>query len=209
MLKTKLGLWKLEVEIDMDNYTHQSVCTSYYPGIGGGIDYENLLFGWGNPDIPTLHHPYLFEANDGSVYVTGWLGKIQKVTYIGDNSPPAPPVINGIVNGKVGTDYTYIFTSIDIDGDQVFYYIDWGDGNSSGWIGPYESGEDITDKHMWSEGGTYTIRAKAKDIYDHESNWGTLSVKIPRNKVTTNLLLPWFLERFPMLIRLLSLIRMI
>ena len=196
VLKTKLGIWKLEIEIDMENYTHQSVCTSYYPGIGGGIDYENLLFGWGNPDIPTLHHPYLLDVDNNSAYVTGWLGKIQKVTYIGDNSPPAPPTITGRVEGKVGTEYTYVFNSIDIDGDMVSYYIEWGDGNSSGWIGPFNSGEDITDKHIWSEGGIYTIRAKSKDIYGHEGNWGTLTVTMPRNRLIYNKLIFWFFEQF-------------
>ena len=33
--------------------------------------------------------------------------------------------------------------------------------------------------HQWDTKGIYTIKAKAKDIYDMESDWGTLNVIMP------------------------------
>ena len=44
------------------------------------------------------------------------------------NNPPEKPKIDGKTSGKVGNSYSYVFTSIDPDGDQVSYFIDWGDG---------------------------------------------------------------------------------
>jgi len=93
--------------------------------------------------------------------------------------PPSPPTITGPAKGKVGVATEYNFTTIDPDGDQVYYYIDWGDHTNSSWIGPYVSGDEIAQSHTWSKKGTYTIKAKAKDIYGNESDWGTLSVKMP------------------------------
>jgi len=50
---------------------------------------------------------------------------------------------------------------------------------------------------MEDELGTYIITAKAMDTYGLESNWRTLKVTMPRNKIATNLLFLRFLERFP------------
>jgi hypothetical protein len=81
----------------------------------------------------------------------------------------------------------------------MFLYIDWGDGNHDGWIGPYNSGINVEVNHTWNIGGTFTIRYKAKDKLNFESITGTLSVTIPRNKAIVNLLLNQIFERFPIL----------
>ena len=52
-------------------------------------------------------------------------------------------------------------------------------------FGPYESNELITQDHMWAEEGTYTIRARAKDVNDTIGDWGTLEVEMPKNKLST------------------------
>ncbi len=95
------------------------------------------------------------------------------------NSPPNAPYITGPTSGKAGLSYAYNISSTDPDGDNVSYYVDWGDNTSSGWLGPYGSGEMVTLSHTWSQKGTYTIRAKTKDIYDEESDWTTLPVTMP------------------------------
>jgi len=93
--------------------------------------------------------------------------------------PPSTPSIAGLEEGKAGTLYPYTFVASDPEGEIVFYYIDWGDGTDTGWIGPYLSGEEITKEHSWSEKGTYSITCKAKDVIYAESDWGTLSVTMP------------------------------
>jgi hypothetical protein len=42
------------------------------------------------------------------------------------------------------------------------------------------SGEAYNVSHiLWTENGNYVIRAKAKDIYEAESDWSTLTISIP------------------------------
>jgi hypothetical protein len=86
-------------------------------------------------------------------------------------------------------------STTDPDGDDVYYWIDWGDNTNSDWIGSYASGETITMSHTWSKKGTYNIKVKAKDVYGAESDWTTLQVTMPRT-ISFSLLMK-FLERFP------------
>jgi len=104
-----------------------------------------------------------------------------------------------------GKGYLYAFGELDPNSDDVYYYIEWGDGAVEDWIGPYGSGEKITVSHTWDEKGNYTIRARAKDTDNLLGPWATLEVTMPKNQQSSNM---WFLrrlERFPLLNRLLSL----
>jgi hypothetical protein len=122
---------------------------------------------------------------------------------------PDIPTINGPISGIPAIKYDFTFKSADPDRDDLFYYIDWDDGNIEEWIGPYDSYEDVIVNHTWSEKGTYSVRAKVKDDYDMESDWGELTITIPRNKAAYSLLFQWLFERFPLLERLLKLINLI
>ncbi|GAH68460.1 unnamed protein product, partial [marine sediment metagenome] len=97
------------------------------------------------------------------------------------NNSPSEPVITGTVNGEAGTEYEYVFVSIDPDNDNVYYYIDWGDNTHEDWFGSYNSGEEATTVHSWEE-GTYIVKIKAKDVYGAESDWGYLDVTMPVNQ---------------------------
>jgi hypothetical protein len=98
---------------------------------------------------------------------------------IKDNQPPSPPTITGTVKGESGVTYLYHFETTDPESDDVFYYIDWGDTTSTGWLGAFPSGFQKIASHSWDTKGDYTIKAKAKDIYGNESDWGELSVTMP------------------------------
>jgi len=115
------------------------------------------------------------------------------------NHPPTNPTISGTLSGKTGVSYDYTFVSFDIDEDNVYFYINWGDGQKEEWDGPYSSEEEAIISHTWTSSGTFIIRAKAKDTYGAESGWGTLEVTMPKNKpFNFNLrLLNWIFERFP------------
>ncbi len=103
-----------------------------------------------------------------------------------DNHPPNLPVIEGTSSGKIGEEYEYTFLLTDADGDDVYYNVSWGDGSYSGWKGPCISGDTVNELHAWSSEGNYEIRAKAKDIYDAESDWVTLEVSMSKNRDLIN-----------------------
>jgi len=120
----------------------------------------------------------------------------------GSNQPPNAPVINGPTSGNPGTSYTYIFTSIDPDGDDVKYHIVWGDGNSDT-TGFNPSGTDVMVSHTWATKGTYTIKATAEDTNGLIGPEGTLSVTMPRTRAIQTPFLQ-FLENHPILFQLLQ-----
>ncbi|KYK22580.1 hypothetical protein AYK24_01955 [Thermoplasmatales archaeon SG8-52-4] len=115
------------------------------------------------------------------------------------NSPPNTPTIDGPITGKAGVKYIYTFNSEDIDDDDVYYYIKWGDGHTEVWTGPYASGVDFDIEHTYTRPGTFTIEAKAKDTKGEESNWGELTVTMPRDKEISSSPLMRFLQRYPLL----------
>jgi len=88
-----------------------------------------------------------------------------------NHEPVKPNQPSGPTNGKIGQECAYTTSTTDPDGDQVFYLWDWGDGNNSGWLGPYNSGATCEAKHIWNAKNSYNIKVKAKDIYGKESSW--------------------------------------
>jgi len=123
-------------------------------------------------------------------------------TYGIDNDPPDTPGITGTQNGQIGVLYDYTFIAVEPDGENIKYVIDWADGNQEETT-YVSSGESVTVSHAWENQGLYTIKAKAVDIIGKESDWGKLTVTMPRDKAVSNsMLLPWLLERFPLLQKL-------
>jgi hypothetical protein len=175
---------------------------------GGAPPYSwHWDFGDGNTsDEQNPEHIYLTPGNfTVTLTVTDDSGNFSSDTTWADISPgngrPDIPIISGPASGKPKTAYPYEFRTSDPDGDDVFYYIDWGDNTSSGWLGPYYSGQPITVNHTWSKKGTYILKAKAKDDKGAESwDWRTLEVSIPRMRTLLILrLLERFLHKFPIL----------
>ena len=111
------------------------------------------------------------------------------------NIPPHPPLV--YFEQFKPRSYRFYLSAIDLDRDNVFIYIDWGDGTNTNWLGPYGSGESIIIEHQWFKKGTYEIKAKAKDIHDAEGYWSkTFPITITRTR-TYNPLILRLLERFP------------
>jgi len=140
------------------------------------------------------------KARDTNGAVSSWS---DPYTITISNQPPDKPAKpSGSTKGKINVEYTFTSNTSDSDGDQVFYWFDWGDDTNSGWVGPYNSGLTAGAKHSWTIKGTYQIKVKVKDVHNYESDWSDpLSVTIPRNRSFDKLLLR-FIEDHPLLFKI-------
>jgi hypothetical protein len=102
---------------------------------------------------------------------------------LSDNQAPEKPATpNGPTSGETGTEYTYTTSTSDPDGEQVYYWFDWGDDTNSGWLGPYDSGEEISETHTWDSKGSFEIKVKAKDTKGIQSEWSDpLPISMPKS----------------------------
>ncbi|MFH1892178.1 MAG: PKD domain-containing protein [Candidatus Zixiibacteriota bacterium] len=91
--------------------------------------------------------------------------------YINPNlAPSTPDAASGSDSIVVDRSFTYSTSTTDPEGDQVYYMWDCGDG-VSGWLGPYDSGEQMNYDHSWATAGDYSVIVKSKDEWDNESAW--------------------------------------
>lgn len=171
--------------------------TSFHPsGSTASISHT-----WSSPGTYT----FKVKAKDVHDAMSDW----SDVLTINVNGPPSKTFINGETSGNAGTLYEYGFRANDPDDDDIAEYIvDWGDGTGEEIIeGPFASGDYAYANHMWVEEGYYVITAKAIDINGLVGPEGTLPVNMPRNKAINIGLFYRFLEQFPLLNRLLALIK--
>ena len=161
--------------------------TSYYPS-ATPVNISHLWTVAGTYDVKVIAEDNVGDQSDFSLVLT--------VTVV-VNTPPDAPDITGPANGKSGEECEYIFVTTDIDGDDVSYYVEWGDGLVEEWTEYYESGGEFTVSHTWDEKGIYTIRVKARDIHGAESDWATLEVSMLKNKQYTSMFFLRFLDQHP------------
>ncbi|KYK21595.1 hypothetical protein AYK21_00645 [Thermoplasmatales archaeon SG8-52-2] len=120
------------------------------------------------------------------------------------NRAPYAPIIDGPEKIEVNVEYEFIFKATDLNEDEVSFFVDWGDNTTDDWTLYYEPGNLVGIEHMYTEEGRYTIRAKAKDIYDAEGDWGEFYTSTPRIRESFNFkILNWF-ERFPIIFSILQ-----
>ncbi len=78
-------------------------------------------------------------------------------------APEKPEQPDGPTEGVTDVEYEYTSTAIEPEGEKIYYLFDWGDGTDSGWIGPYNSGQEGKASHSWGTEDFYDITVKAKD----------------------------------------------
>jgi hypothetical protein len=110
------------------------------------------------------------RSNNATGYFNGKIDEFKIIKYGGGNEQN-PPTITGPTNGKAGINYDFTFVANDPEGDDVSYYIDWGDGTFEDWFGPYPSGQEVIKTHKWFVNGSYDIKARSMDVW-HYSSWG-------------------------------------
>ena len=122
-----------------------------------------------------------FNIEYGGLFIGTY---ISWVDYQSNNQRPQRPSRPiGITEGTTNTDYYYSSSSIDPNGDQLYFIFDWDDETNSGWIGPYVSNEIVNISHSWDVKGNFEVKTKVKDIHDLESEWSEpLIISMPHNK---------------------------
>jgi hypothetical protein len=83
------------------------------------------------------------------------------------------PDITGPALGRTGVSQDISCTGIDPNRHQIYYKFDWGDGDISDWLGPYDYGVGCTQPHTWNLPGDYEITVQTKDIYEALSEWSS------------------------------------
>jgi len=193
-----LTLWQY-VEANCSTYMNNTNCTItnfYYHDVLNItlVLEEDSIGNWFDSN------GFLLKSNSNNYTINNLssLNSINLVISKSVYSPPNKPIITGVLEGKANEEYEYNFVSFDLDGDDIYYYVDWGDDSNSGWFGPKNSGESIDITHIWGEEGYYEIRAKCKDIYGDESDWASLEISMPIQKIFNQIpkLLIWLFERF-------------
>jgi hypothetical protein len=111
-------------------------------------------------------------------------------------NPPTPPDINGPSSGIILLPNNYTFVSSDPDGDDISYFIEWGDGDTTSWTAFQPGSLGYSESHTWLKKDTYIIRAKAKDSDGLESDWAELPISMSRNKPYIDYPLLQFLQKF-------------
>ena len=175
--------------------TYYIVCSAYEGSPVGRMK----CYGWGfcleNDSYPNGN---VFNNNVDNNFSWGETsGDLCFRTYGIPNEPPLKPEIQGELNGLAGEEYSYTLVATDPENNDLYYYVEWGDGNITEWFGPHTSGEQVTASHTYLEEGTYIIKAKAKDIHGFESEWNTLEINMPKKKPYINTLFLQFLENHP------------
>lgn len=120
-----------------------------------------------------------------------------------NKAPNIPDIPVGPTKIKPGISYTYNVVTTDPENENISYLFDWGDGTNSQWTSYEQSGKYISATHVWKKIGTYNIKVKAKDSNGTESRWSNpLPINIPRNRAIYSFYWLNYLERFPLLNKL-------
>jgi subtilisin family serine protease len=120
------------------------------------------------------------------------------------NRAPYAPIIDGPEKIETNVEYEFIFKTTDLNENEVSFFVDWGDNTTDDWTNYYEPGNLVGIEHMYKEEGRYTIKAKAKDMYGAEGDWGEFETTTPRNRGTFNFEFLNLLERYPIIYSILQ-----
>ncbi len=211
--------WMCWVDYDPSSYDWHPVPKIYGPYYGlinqpvqfkGNVSGEHPPFTWlwdfGDGTYSEDQNPTHMYLSPGAYNVTATVTDANNKSFSETtsawvqetNHPPEKPVITGPQKVKKGEWVWYNITVNDSDGTII--YLDWEIFNITPglWDGPYPSNMELPAYGQWNEKGSFTVRVKAKDPYGAESEWATLTVRVP---FSFNTLPPSFweqlFERFP------------
>ncbi len=113
---------------------------------------------------------------------------------------PRAPSVSGPEKIQLNVSHTFTASTLEKNGSEYYWYFQWGDGENSGWLGPYQSGKTISISHEWQEKGTYEVKVKYKED-GVESEKTILELSSPKNNELSSpvfsRLVDLLSERFP------------
>lgn len=135
------------------------------PQASGEIINVSHVWSVKNQDVFTIR----VKAMDVYGYESNW--SANTTIYIHNNPPDTPTKPDGPSRMRPREETTYITFLNDSNGDQIYYLWDWGDDSDQEWIGPVNSGENISSGHVWNSRSKFVIKVKARDEHGAESDW--------------------------------------
>jgi outer membrane protein assembly factor BamB len=148
---------------------------------------------------------------DGSIYIgsqshslTYPFGCIHAFNEITSNQPPYPPeFVGNLIKWAVGENI-YKFRGYDPDNNPLQFFIDWGNGRTTGWTHECAPGEILEIPFIYITPGRHYIKFKTRDVLGEESEWTHVTVRLP---YTYNGPMQWLDERFPLMAWFLNLFK--
>jgi hypothetical protein len=119
------------------------------------------------PTTGTWGTPYVVNASGNNTDNHPWV-------YPNGTIPPGFLQISGPSAGGNGILFNFTVNATDPKEDQIYYKWDWGNGNVSDWLGPFNSSTPAIRSYAWAKDGNYSIRVKAMYIGGGESNWSQI-----------------------------------
>ncbi|KYK34641.1 MAG: hypothetical protein AYK22_04970 [Thermoplasmatales archaeon SG8-52-3] len=197
----EVDIWSTSYVWNIGHRIRVAISSSNYPRFLANPNTKDPING--NSSYNIANNTLYIDNNHPSCII---LPEIEQGQSSAAPSKPKKPL--GVRRIKVDKYYTYTTTSIDPDNDQIYVLFDWGDDTSSGWLGPFNSGEKIKAYHKWLENGTYIIRVKAKDINGTNSDWSDpVKISMSRSRNITNLQNLRIFKIFPFFYNLLKLLK--
>jgi hypothetical protein len=181
----------------MNAVANARVLSSYVTGtptvfFDGG--YEVLMggFPWGGGDLVPYYESMIQSAGQREVppidLVTAidWLGDFTVRVHVAvangapANTPPAvPSTPMGPTAFRSGESGTFETESADAESNLLYYQWDWGDGQVSEWLGPFDDEAKAMASHNWAAESDYGIMVRVKDPFGEMTDWSPpLSVSV-------------------------------
>ena len=164
--------WNLSVQwVPIDFVTPTTVTISWSTDEVGFSEYSIVKFC--NSSEVQLRN--MLIENNYSFLCPAMVPQIFYIICQGNNTPPEKPEKpSGQTQGNINVEYTYSSKTIDAEGNQIYYWFDWGDGNNSGWV-------DLTAENVTLDCDGYKIEGLGEGIgifLDYADNFIMKNCKI-------------------------------
>ena len=157
----------------------------YHGLINKPIEFNGFVFGgsppylwswdFGDANTSDLQKPIHTYTQPGKYIVNLTVTDNNSLTFFDDtfayiktsNIPPnIPDVPTGPSSGHQYFTNEFSSTTIDEDGDDLYYQWEFIDGSGSKWLGPYNSGEQMMLSNIWNSPGIFNVKVRVNDLWN-------------------------------------------